>query len=202
LFAQELPNIQNLEAHCGTHWMPLLARILGGVRQHEADLSPDATAASVMLCPLPMEVAAVATLLTHGMAYMQRVACATAARATEPGVTPAEAVWLEELHASQMATLELVTRMHALLAACQLSSVAAYTSVAGMMVEFMISHVVSSMACFQQRKAWVTELGALAGGDAAGAEEAACGGGRKPLLQLLEPPGVMLGLDGKLAAAR
>ncbi len=98
------------------------------------------------------------------------------------------------MHASQLASLEMLTRMQGLLAQCRLSTVAAYTAVASMLMEFMGSHLATILRCMQARRAWVAQLGALAGGDAEGAADATLprgAEGRQPLLVRIQPPALL-----------
>ena len=73
-----------------------------------------------------------------------------------------------------------------------LSTLAAYSAIAGMAVDFMVAHAVAAHACFSQRGEWVRELGARAGSpeEGSGGDDVAQQGPTrsKPLLELIEPP--------------
>ena len=132
------------------------------------------------------------TVLAHGVTYLTSMTAACAARAAEPGLTPGEVLWLEELHTSQISSLEMVTRVHALLSRSMMSSsLGAYTAAAGMLLEFMIAHVVTAHACFRERCTWVADLAAKAGAEAGGSDAGQLVK-HKPLLQLTEVPTALL----------
>jgi hypothetical protein len=159
----------------------------------ELELSPEAATTCAALCAPPQEVDTVAMLVAAGVTYLSQSAAQSAARAAAPGVTAADAVWLAEMHASQMTSLDMMVRMQGMLAQCRLSTVAAYTAVASMLMEFLGSHLATVLSCMQARRAWVTQLGLLASGDAAGAADAPPHGteGRQPLLVLIQPPALL-----------
>jgi hypothetical protein len=126
-------------------------------------------------------------LLSQFAAHLRGLTAATSARAAEPGVTPADAVWLEEQHASQRVSLELITRMQALLRAVAAGNggAPAYIAAAGMLMEFMVSHMLTLLTCFGTRRTWMAALGGDGDGvDAADAAHAA----RKPLILVQELP--------------
>jgi hypothetical protein len=201
LFARELPTLLAAEAQAATLWLPLLARLAASVRMCELEVV-DAGARRPGIGAAAEDVGA---LLAFGIERKRAAAALLDARAAEPGLTRAEGVWLTELRDAQGASLEMLRRMHALLAPCLRASgessegnahatPAAATAMAGLLMEFMVGQSATTMACFEQRRAWVAELVARADGATHASEESASGGAaRKPLLQLPPPlpPGSM-----------
>jgi hypothetical protein len=158
--------------------------------------------------PAGAAAADVAALLSLGIERKRAAAALLDARAAEPGLTRAEGVWLSELREAQGASLEMLRRMHALLEPCLSGSgsgsgsgvdaapaAGAATAVAGLLMEFMVGQSATTMACFEQRRAWVAALAARAEGITEGAPEGESSDdvAHKPLLQLPPPltPGSM-----------
>jgi hypothetical protein len=103
-------------------------------------------------------------LLCRCIAHLTDLSAATRARAAEPGVSAADAVWLDEQEGSQRNSLEMLTRMRALLRAVSAGGggAHAYIGACGMLMEFMVSHMLSLITCFGTRRAWMAQLGGMA----------------------------------------
>jgi hypothetical protein len=105
--------------------------------------------------------AAVEAVVELTAAYLKKLAAQYQHRVCQQDMwSVTQAVWLSELNSAATHDMEICTHAREMLRLSKHTNIATFTTVAAMLMDFLLCHMHVGASCFTRRKAWLLQLGA------------------------------------------